>query len=200
MRTDGRVNGRSFAQAAGVLALAIMSAMGFSAPTWAQEGCAWYGTRPFCNGQCPGDMVYTGARVSCTTGSRRYCCPRKHLTSGINCKWVGRPGSMLHVCDDPQSPWAAVAINDAGGWGASIQSRGKAVAVQDALARCGGSKCRIATQGRGRCVAVATSKVGGVWFGYAHGDDLNVVRGIAMKGCTDRASEGCQLAHENCLR
>ena len=187
--------------------LAYMSAVGFSAPSWAQDGCSWFGTRPFCDGQCPSGFAYTGRRESCTTGSRRYCCPARFMTPGKNCQWVGNPGSILWVCDapppkpppPPPPPWVAVAISDAGSWGASIQSEGSTVAVPDALHRCGNG-CRIAAQGPGRCVAVAESKTGGVVFGYAFGDDVNAVRGIAMKGCTDRASKGCQLVHSNCLR
>ncbi len=105
-------------------------------------------------------------------------------------------GFQMITCALP--PWVAVAINDAGGWGASIQPEGSTVAVPDALNRCG-NNCRIAAQGPGRCVAVATSRTGGTWFGYAYGDDVNVVQSIAMKGCTDRAPGGCELAHVNCL-
>ena len=210
MQINCRTSGRLVAQAARVLALTIaayMTALGFSPLTRAQEGCAWFGTRPFCDGQCPAGFVYTGQRESCTTGSRRFCCPERYARlRGTNCHWVGHPGDMLWVCDEPPPkprppqppPWVAVAINDAGGWGASIQAEGSTVAVPDALKRCG-TNCRIAAQGAGRCVAVATSRTGGNWFGYAYGDDVNVVRSIAMKGCTDRAPGGCQLVHVNCL-
>ena len=98
----------SWTQAARVLArvlalsiLAYMSAVGFSAPSWAQDGCSWFGTRPFCDGQCPSGFAYTGRRESCTTGSRRYCCPARFMTPGKNCQWVGNPGSILWVCDAP---------------------------------------------------------------------------------------------------
>src|ERR1043166_326298 len=209
MQINSRAGARSIAQAARLLVLLILiyvSAVSFSAPTLAQEGCAWFCTRPFCDGQCPAGFVYTGQRQSCTTGSRRFCCPARLVTPGVNCHWVGRPGSMLWVCDAPPPPprpapappWVAVAINDAGGWGASIQSGGSTLAVPDALKRCGNG-CRIVTQGPGRCVAVATSRTGGVWFGYAHGDDRSVVQQIAIKGCTDRAPGGCRLVHVNCL-
>lgn len=76
-------------------------AMGSSAPASAQNGCGWYGSRPFCDGQCPAGLVYTGQREACTTGSRRFCCPARYVTPGVNCKWVGHPGNMLWVCDDP---------------------------------------------------------------------------------------------------
>ena len=87
---------------AGVLLsiFAFMSAVALSAPASAQDGCAWYGTAPFCDGECPAGTVYTGQRSACVTGSKLYCCPRKYLSSGINCKWVGKPGSMVHVCDE----------------------------------------------------------------------------------------------------
>jgi hypothetical protein len=209
MQINSRAKERIVAQAGRVLAFSILtyiSAAAFSAPNWAQDGCSWFGTRPFCDGQCPAGTVYTGQRESCTTGSRRYCCPSRMVTSGVNCHWVGHPGSMLWVCDapppkpppPPSPPWVAVAINNDGGWGASIQSEGSTVAVPDALHRCG-NNCRIAAQGPGRCVAVVTSKTGGNWFGYAFGDDVNAIRSIAMKGCTDRAPSGCRVVHENCL-
>lgn len=38
------------------------------------QTCRWFGTRPFCNGQCPSGWTYSGRRESCTTGSRRFCC------------------------------------------------------------------------------------------------------------------------------
>jgi hypothetical protein len=209
MQIGNRASERSVAQAASVLVLSIlayMSAVGFSVPTRAQEGCAWFGTKPFCDGQCPSDFVYTGRRESCTTGSRRYCCPSRYVRSGINCKWVGNPGSMLFVCDDPEFvPWAAVAIDGSGRWGASIRrpsvnSANTATrAGADALRRCGAG-CRIVTSGAGRCVAVAQSKSGGYWVGFAHGDDREAVQNIAMQGCTDRAPpESCRLEHLNCL-
>ena len=209
MQINSRAKERIVAQAGRVLAFSILtyiSAAAFSAPNWAQDGCSWFGTRPFCDGQCPAGTVYTGQRESCTTGSRRYCCPSRMVTSGVNCHWVGHPGSMLWVCDapppkpppPPSPPWVAVAINNDGGWGASIQSEGSTVAVPDALHRCG-NNCRIAAQGPGRCVAVVTSKTGGTWFGYAFGDNVNAIRSIAMKGCTDRAPSGCRVVHENCL-
>lgn len=40
------------------------------------QTCRWFGTRPFCNGQCPSGWTYSGQRQSCTTGSRRFCCYR----------------------------------------------------------------------------------------------------------------------------
>ena len=204
MQINSQTCERFVAQGRRILALSIlasMSAAGVSAPAWAQNGCAWFGTQPFCNGQCPGWLVDTGQRDSCVTGSRHFCCPASMKTAGVNCHWVGHPGSMLWVCDapppPPPPPWVAIATNTAGGWGASIQSEGSTVAVPDALKRCG-NNCRIAAQGPGRCVAIATSRTGGVWFGWAYGDDVYALRPRAMKACTDRAS-GCQLAHVNCL-
>lgn len=40
------------------------------------QTCRWFGTRPFCSGQCPSGWTYSGQRQSCTTGSRRLCCYR----------------------------------------------------------------------------------------------------------------------------
>jgi hypothetical protein len=55
-------------------ALATAILVGVSpAPSFAEE-CRWFGTRPFCDGQCPSGWRYTGHREACTTGSRRLCC------------------------------------------------------------------------------------------------------------------------------
>lgn len=88
----------------GVLALVTaMSAFVWisTSPGWSQDGCQWFGSRPFCDGNCPAGFVYTGHRESCTTGSRRYCCPTHLAPSGVNCKWVGDPGSLFWACDKP---------------------------------------------------------------------------------------------------
>src|SRR5262245_20450261 len=54
-------------------------------PVDARE-CKWFGTPPFCRGNCPAGWEYTGKRVPCTTGSMRYCCkpcgPRQYGTPG----------------------------------------------------------------------------------------------------------------------
>jgi Domain of unknown function (DUF4189) len=201
------------AQAAGVFVLIIlgyMSAVVFAMPIWAQQGCAWFGSRPFCDGQCPAGFVYTGQRESCTTGSRRFCCPAQmeRVPPGSkNCKWVGNPGSMLFVCDDPEFvAWAAVAVDGKGRWGASIippsvngPTKTADLARADALRRCGAG-CKVVMAGKGRCVAVAQSQSGGYWVGYASGNDRATVQDIATRGCTDRAPPGsCRLEHVNCL-
>lgn len=111
---------------------------------------------------------------------------------------------MFYACDDPEAvPWAAVAIDGKGRWGASILphtphgTRDKARA--DAMRRCG-SACEVVMSGKGRCVAVVQSRSGGYWVGYAHGNDRARVRAIAEKGCADRAPAGsCRLEHVNCL-
>ena len=46
--------------------------------------CKWFGTQPFCNGQCPAGWEYTGKRVSCTTGSQRLCCERLGSTTTVD--------------------------------------------------------------------------------------------------------------------
>ena len=187
-----------------------MVAAGFAAPLWAQQGCAWYGSRPFCDGQCPAGTVYTGQRESCTTGSRRYCCPaqlQRAPKGATNCKWVGKPGTMLYVCDDPEAvAWAAVAVDGKGRWGASIMppvpatpSKTANQARADALRRCGAG-CKVVMAAKGRCVAVVQSLSGGYWVGYAAGDTTAIVKDIATRGCTDRAPQGsCRLEHVNCL-
>jgi hypothetical protein len=108
------------------------------------------------------------------------------------------------VCESSETithapvPWAAVAINVSGRWGASLDTAPPDAIARDALGRCG-EGCRLAAQGPGRCVAVAHSKSNGIWFGYAHGDDRARVEAIAMKGCSDRAPQGtCRLEHLNC--
>jgi Domain of unknown function (DUF4189) len=193
-----------------LVCLAFVSVGTFSTPTWAQQGCEWFGTRPFCDGQCPSTHVYTGQRESCTTGSRRFCCPASYervREGSVNCKWVGKPGSMLYVCDDPEFvPWAAVAIDGKGGWGASIKppsvigpTRTADDARADARRRCG-ANCKVVMAGKGRCVAVAQSKSGGYWVGYAHGTTKSFVQDGAMKSCNDLAPPGsCRLEHVNCL-
>lgn len=200
--------------AACVVACLVAFAGFFATSTSAQDGCDWYGTGPFCDGQCPAGTVYTGQRESCVTGSRRFCCASRYVrgTEGLkNCQWVGKPGSMLYVCDDPQSvAYSAIAIDHKGRWGASIMPPSlngptdtHARARSDALRRCG-SGCSIIASGKGRCVAIAESKTGGYWIGYwigyAYGTTKDFVTGAAMKGCTDRAPSGsCSLSHANCL-
>jgi hypothetical protein len=46
--------------------------------------CKWFGTKPFCDGQCPAGWDYTGKRRSCTTGSQRYCCERMGTTTHVD--------------------------------------------------------------------------------------------------------------------
>ena len=190
--------------------LATLLAVLVPAPADAQNGCGWYGTRPFCDGQCPSGMVYTGRRESCTTGSRRYCCPasmQQNTGNLRNCHWAGNPPNMLYACDDPLGgPYAAVAIDRKGRWGASIkppspQGAGKTDqdARTDALRRCG-SGCDVVMSGQGRCVAIADSNSGGYWVGHARGGDRATVERIAMDGCTKGAPPGsCRLQHANCL-
>jgi hypothetical protein len=210
-KIDRVSRGRSAAQACGVLVLSILAcltALGFSTSAWAQKGCDWYGSRPFCDGKCPAGSVYTGQRESCTTGSRRFCCPATAMTRGVNCKWVGRPGSMLHVCEDTepkkqprvQPTWAALAVDGKGGWGASIKTDDASwLAEHDAKRRCG-SGCRVVMVGKGRCIAFAQSKSGGYWLGHSYGDNRDVVRNIALSGCAKGAPAGtCRVEHVNCL-
>ena len=192
-----------------LLAAWLFALAGFPAPALAQDGCAWFGSRPFCNGECPSDTVYTGQRQACLTGSRRYCCPARMTRvrpGSTNCGWAGTPGSMIFVCDDPQAvPQAAVAIDGRGAWGASIKpwsfnaSDTAARARNDARTRCGAG-CKVVDSGPGRCVALFESRSSGYWVGFAHGTDRNFVLNGARKGCTDRAPQGsCRLLHVNCL-
>jgi hypothetical protein len=109
--------------------------------------------------------------------------------------------AVIEVADapPPAGPWAAVAINGAGRWGASVASEGPAIAVQDALKQCGNG-CRIMAQGPGRCVAVALSKAGSTMFGYSYGADREEVQSFAMKGCTDHApADRCRVRLVKCL-
>jgi hypothetical protein len=66
----------AFATAAGLMILlgTLSGLDGTVNGAAAQEYCKWFGTKPFCNGQCPARWRYTGQRRSCTTGSQRYCC------------------------------------------------------------------------------------------------------------------------------
>lgn len=100
----GGVRGRGAARAIRAIFFLLwvcVPAAFFAGPAWAQKGCDWYGTPPLCDGQCPQGHVYTGKRQACATGSRRFCCPAHYVVPGVNCKWVGEPGRMLYVCDDP---------------------------------------------------------------------------------------------------
>ena len=202
----GRLGGerRALAEA---LVLAFLAVLVFSAPTWANQDCKWFGTRPFCDGKCGAGYVYTGLRQSCTTGSRRFCCSATYVHPGKNCKWAGNEFSMLYVCDDtnppkpppPPSIFTAIAIDGKGRWGASIMKDGNFTAPADAMKRCG-SGCKVVMQGPGRCVAFAQSKGKEYWVGFAHGDNRDEVQRIALKGCTDRAPKGtCKLEHVNCF-
>jgi Domain of unknown function (DUF4189) len=95
--------------------------------------------------------------------------------------------------------YAAVAIGERGAWGASLGLSTANAANADAVRRCGGN-CRVVMTGPGRCVAVAVSSRGGIWYGYAYGNDRQTVQRIAMKGCTDRAPGGsCAIKHVNCV-
>jgi hypothetical protein len=193
-----------------IVAVFIVFAGVFVTKASAQEGCAWYGSRPLCDGQCPAGSVYTGQRQACFTGSRRFCCPSRYVRNAeglSNCKWTGSPGSMLYVCDDPEwGPYAAVAIDSKGRWGASIMPPSldgplatKNRARADALKRCG-SGCSVVVSGKGQCVAVSESKTGGYWIGYAYGATRQFVTSAASRGCADRAPNGtCRVTHANCL-
>jgi hypothetical protein len=58
-----------------LLSLAILEAasLHLSVPASARE-CRFFGTPPFCVGDCPAGWEYTGKRVPCWTGSMRLCC------------------------------------------------------------------------------------------------------------------------------
>ncbi|TXI50804.1 MAG: DUF4189 domain-containing protein [Lysobacter sp.] len=211
----GRAKG-GCSYAAGLLFSAMLTYLAaalFAPQASAQQGCDWFGSRPFCDGQCPSGFVYTGRREACLTGSRRYCCPEKYTRDEEGrtrkCRWVGDPPGMVCVKDyaDPEAvPYAAIAVDGKGNWGASIQpasdlgpSDTERRARSDALRRCG-SQCNVMISGKGRCVAVSESREGGYWIGYAHGTDKNFVIDGATKSCTDRAPRGgCLLQHVNCL-
>lgn len=98
-------------------ALATAILVGVSpAPSLAEE-CRWFGTRPFCDGQCPSGWRYTGRREACTTGSRRFCCrggsggtPPKGGLAGV-CKsgfcadlsWEGTSNISIRLRSFPRS-------------------------------------------------------------------------------------------------
>jgi hypothetical protein len=74
-KRGGRLSLTSFARCVFIgLALVVVGLLSSTDDAMAAEECRWFGTRPFCDGQCPGGWRYTGKRESCTSGSRRYCC------------------------------------------------------------------------------------------------------------------------------
>ncbi len=99
-----------------------------------------------------------------------------------------------------QSPgYAAVAVDGRGVWGASLGLSTPRAAGTDAVRRCGGN-CRVVMTGHGRCVAFAASASGGYWYGHAYGENGEVVRRIAMQGCSAGAPGGtCRIQHVNCI-
>ena len=77
---------RHFPLSSVMLALSVLGACLslFSVHAIAQRDCRWFGTKPFCDGQCPAGWDYTGKRRSCTTGSQRYCCEPLGSTTTVD--------------------------------------------------------------------------------------------------------------------
>ena len=75
-----------FSPASATLALSVLGACLtlFAVHAAAARDCRWFGTKPFCDGQCPKGWDYTGQRRSCTTGSQRYCCEPLGSTTTVD--------------------------------------------------------------------------------------------------------------------
>lgn len=80
------MSGRSLSPAFATLALSVLGACLTLFPMHgaAARDCRWFGTKPFCDGQCPKGWDYTGQRRSCTTGSQRYCCEPLGSTTTVD--------------------------------------------------------------------------------------------------------------------
>jgi len=80
------MSGRSLSPASATLALSVLGACLtlFAVHAAAARDCRWFGTKPFCDGQCPKGWDYTGQRRSCTTGSQRYCCEPLGSTTTVD--------------------------------------------------------------------------------------------------------------------
>src|SRR5262249_48354826 len=80
---------------------ALMLVLASSPPAAAQGECEWFGTAPFCNGECPSGYSDTGQRQACTTGHKVKCCriqcgPKQ----GRNCRLTGPRGGQVCACDE----------------------------------------------------------------------------------------------------
>jgi len=80
------MSGRSLSPGSATLALSVIGACLtlFTVHAAAARECRWFGTKPFCDGQCPKGWDYTGQRRSCTTGSQRYCCEPLGSTTTVD--------------------------------------------------------------------------------------------------------------------
>jgi hypothetical protein len=84
-----------------VTVLSVFGMLALVQPTWAQQGCRWDGTGPFCDGECnAGETEITRAATTpgippgyngpsfgsaCATGTKAFCCKM----SGVTCRWDG---------------------------------------------------------------------------------------------------------------
>jgi hypothetical protein len=70
--------------------------------------CQWFGSPPFCRGDCPRGWEYTGKRVPCTAGSMRYCCrpcgPAQYGTPGCPYPSFGKVKPAPRVPDNSPCP------------------------------------------------------------------------------------------------
>jgi chitinase len=82
--------------AAVVCGLAFLALLGGSVSASAQSECRWFGTQPFCRGQCPSGwkpQMFRGRPFinRCTTGYQISCCrqPTRIPTGFEACYWSG---------------------------------------------------------------------------------------------------------------
>src|SRR5262245_11018232 len=80
---------------------ALMLVLASSPPAAAQGECEWFGTAPFCNGECPSGYSDTGQRQACTTGHKVKCCRIQCAPKqGRNCRLTGPRGGQVCACDE----------------------------------------------------------------------------------------------------
>ncbi|KAJ7022344.1 hypothetical protein C8F04DRAFT_1138236 [Mycena alexandri] len=83
----------------------------------ASADCAWQGTAPFCDGECPSSYSYRAAVGRggcdngdyCATGQKVLCCT---ASPGNNCQWYGTAPFCSGEC--PSGKYQVGASDDAG--------------------------------------------------------------------------------------
>jgi hypothetical protein len=167
------------------------------------RGCPWHGAQCTPRAKNYRTCDHRCERPKCSNDKRYDNCSERCIPLASPAPPPGqRPGGSAgpppHRPPQPQTGYAAVAVDGRGAWGASLGLGTAEGARADAVSRCGG-KCRVTMTGRGRCVAFADSSSGGYWYGHSYGDNAEAVRNTAMGGCSAGAPKGtCRIKHVNC--